>query len=279
MDVVLSLCDSFLLNEVYPASLPADNLARQFMTLFGVVCFGGMLMYLSIASLNYLLVFDHNLMKHKRFLKNQVRREISYALENIPWMALPTVFLFLLQVHGYSRLYDNIDEYGWAYWAFSVALFLLFLDMSIYWIHRWLHIPALYKRFHKPHHKWIVPSPFASHAFHWVDGFSQSLPYHVFVFLFPLHKWTYLGLFVFVNIWTVSIHDGDNRVPVCLQDYFNGSAHHTDHHMYFDCNFGQFFTLWDRIGGSHRNPQPEKFDIMSKDLDPSCAQNPSTKDD
>ena len=36
--------------------------------------------------------------------------------------------------------------------------------------------------------QWLVPTPFASHAFHWLDGFAQSSPYHIFVFLFPLHK-------------------------------------------------------------------------------------------
>ena len=25
-------------------------------------------------------------------------------------------------------------------------------------------------------------------------------------------------------------------------------------HMYFDYNFGLYLTLWDRIGGTHRNP-------------------------
>lgn len=38
------------------------------------------------------------------------------------------------------------------------------------------------------------------------------------------------------------------------QDWINGAAHHTDHHLYYSFNYGQFFTLWDRIGGSHRNP-------------------------
>ena len=59
---------------------------------------------------------------------------------------------------------------------------------------------------------------------------------------------------MFVNIWTVSIHDNDYRVPSLLQPFVNGSAHHTDHHTFFDCNYGQFFTLWDRIGGSFRSP-------------------------
>lgn len=102
--------------------------------------------------------------------------------------------------------------------------------------------------------RWKVPTPFASHAFHPIDGFLQSCPYHIYPFLFPLHKFTYLLLFVFVNLWTVSIHDGDYRVPKLFRPLINGSAHHTDHHLFYNYNYGQFFTLWDRIGQSFRAP-------------------------
>ena len=132
--------------------------------------------------------------------------------------------------------------------------FILFTDMLIYWIHRALHSKLLYKPFHKLHHKWIVPTPFASHAFHPIDGFLQSLPYHLYVFLFPMHKYLYLAFFAFVNLWTVSIHDSDFRVIDQLKPFINGSAHHTDHHLFFTCNYGQFFTLWDRIGSSYKYP-------------------------
>lgn len=40
----------------------------------------------------------------------------------------------------------------------------------------------------------------------------------------------------------------------------NGSACHTIHHYYFNYNYGQFTTLWDRIGGSYRKPNAELFD-------------------
>jgi lathosterol oxidase len=61
-------------------------------------------------------------------------------------------------------------------------------------------------------------------------------------------------MFIFVNIWTVSIHDAEYKVMDVLKPFINGSAHHTDHHLFFNCNYGQFFTLWDRIGGSFKEP-------------------------
>lgn len=32
------------------------------------------------------------------------------------------------------------------------------------------------------------------------------------------------------------------------------------HHLYFNYNYGQFTTLWDRLGGSYRKPNDELFD-------------------
>lgn len=103
--------------------------------------------------------------------------------------------------------------------------YLVFTDYGIYWIHRWEHHPICYRWLHKPHHKWIgelglslsflrvttyarattVPTPFASHAFHPLDGYFQSLPYHIFIFIFPLHKKLYLVLFVLINFWTILV--------------------------------------------------------------------------
>lgn len=130
-----------------------------------------------------------------------------------------------------------------SYVSFSAAL----------WPHFWC-VCCVRQLIHKPHHVWKIPTPFASHAFHPLDGFLQGLPYHLYPFLFPLHKLLYLLLYVFVNIWTISIHDGDYRVPAALTGVINGAAHHTDHHLFFEYNYGQYFTLWDRLGGSYRHP-------------------------
>jgi lathosterol oxidase len=84
----------------------------------------------------------------------------------------------------------------------------------------------------------------------------QSLPYHLYVFLFPLHKLTYLGLYVLVNVWSTSIHDGNFVLPggTLVNSAINGAANHTIHHLMFNFNYGQYFTLWDRIGGSYLEP-------------------------
>ncbi|KAJ5020749.1 hypothetical protein J3E73DRAFT_358833 [Bipolaris maydis] len=177
----------------------------------------GVLVYYIFASASYFFIFDKSTFNHPRYLKNQIKLEMKQANIAFPIMAIFTVPFFLAEVRGYSKLYDTVDQAT---------------------------------------HKWIMPTPYASHAFHPLDGYAQGLPYHIFPFLFPLSKFAYVLLFVTVNIWTVLIHDGEYAHNSAI---INGAACHTMHHLYFNYNYGQFTTLWDRLGGSYRKPNDELF--------------------
>lgn len=284
MDVILMICDHYVgfdkaykflapsdtnstlllkaaqLNELdFSAGsiLSRDNILRQAISLFSITWIFGLLTYFLFATLSYIYIFDHRTFEHPKFLKNQIRLEIQQTMEALPVMALVTMPWFVAEVRGYSKMYADVQDYGWIYFVTQFPLFLLFTDSLIYLIHRALHSKYLYKRLHKPHHKWIMPTPFASHAFHPLDGYAQSLPYHIFPFIFPLHKYAYIALFGFINVWTVMIHDGEYFAndPV-----INGAACHSLHHLKFSCNYGQFTTLFDRLGGSYVPPNPELFD-------------------
>lgn len=256
MDYVLHYADEYAFNYIYPESIPVDNIFRQCISMFTLTTLGGAFTYLLPATILYYTIFDRRLELHDKYLPNQRWLEIKYAMWSVPYMAIPTAAVFVAEINGFSKLYDNIDDHPLGIWfmLITVVTFILFTDFGIYWIHRWLHLPIFYGRFHKPHHKWLICTPYASHAFHPVDGFAQSFPYHLYIFLFPMHKWLYLGLFLFVNTWSTLIHDEVYWVPDFLREIVNGSAHHTDHHLFFNYNYGQYFTLWDRIGGSFRNP-------------------------
>ncbi|CAF1494454.1 unnamed protein product [Adineta ricciae] len=268
MDLVLNIYDQWLLTPyVYPKEgWPEDSLLRQILSLALLINIHGILLYFFLGTFSYLFLFDKKQMEHPLFLKNQIRQEIKVSLQNIPFMSIPTIIVFLFEIRGYSRLYDSSQRsYGLIPFLKEFGSFLFFTDMLIYFIHRGLHHPLVYKHCHKLHHKWIVPTPFASHAFQWLDGFLQSLPYHLYVFLFPLHKISYLFFFIFVNFWTVSIHDGNYSVPKLFQPFINGAAHHTDHHQYYNYNYGQFFTFWDRLMCSFR--QPLVYNDKKKNID------------
>ncbi|KID76771.1 uncharacterized protein G6M90_00g071150 [Metarhizium brunneum] len=239
-----------------------DNILRQSIDLFLLLWIFGMAVYFLFSTLSYVFIFDKQQQEHPRYLKNQVRLEIQETLWALPGMSLLTLPLVLAEVRGHTKMYDTVAEGpGLWYEVLQFPLFLLFTDFCIYWIHRGLHHPLIYKNIHKKHHKWVVPTPFAAYAFHPADGWGQSLPYHVFTFIFPMNKFSFLVLFVFVVFWTILIHDGEYLAD---NPVINGAACHTIHHLYFNYNYGQYTTLWDRIGGSHRVPDREMFDRAKK---------------
>ncbi|VEU21091.1 DEKNAAC101919 [Brettanomyces naardenensis] len=239
--------------------LPRYSILRQSLSLAVMMSIFGWLLYFSVATFSFIFVYDKTNFNHPRYLKNQMSMEIKLATEAIPVMVLLTLPWFLSELHGYSFLYYDINEStgGWKAFLFQIPADIMFTDAGIYFLHRWLHWPLVYKYLHKKHHKWIVCTPYASHAFNPIDGYFQSLPYHWYPFLFPLHKVTYLFMFTFVNFWTVMIHDGQylSEGPI-----INGAACHTVHHLYFNYDYGQFTTLWDRLGGTYRKPDRALFD-------------------
>jgi len=93
----------------------------------------------------------------------------------------------------------------------------------------------------------IVATPHTEH----------TLTGSIFVYIFPMHRMLYLGMFGFVQFWTILIHDGDMISGHLLERYINSPAHHTLHHLYFTCNYGQYFTWADKAFDSHRDPRPE----------------------
>lgn len=247
--------------DSFGSLLPRHNMVREIFSLWIIVTIFGWLLYFLTATLSYFFVFDKNIFNHPRYLKNQMAQEIRLAMSAIPVMAILTVPWFVLELHDISRLHIDLGPHG--YWSIfqELCTFIMFTDCGVYLLHRWLHWPKVYRRLHKPHHKWLVCTPFASHAFHPVDGYFQSLPYHIYPMFMPLNKFLYLFLFSFVNFWTIMIHDGNH---MSNNPVVNGTACHTVHHLYFNYNYGQFTTLWDRLGGSYRRPEDELFGDTSK---------------
>jgi lathosterol oxidase len=151
---------------------PRDSIIRQLVSLFFLAWSSSFLLYMGVSILSYYYLFDRRLEHHPRFLKNQIKMEIDMSLRSQPIIAAMIVPWFVAEIRGNTLMYDNFNDYGagwfqgtwaqgmgpWVYTAGSMAVFLLFTDFCIYWIHRWLHIPAIYKRLHKPHHKWVGES-------------------------------------------------------------------------------------------------------------------------
>jgi Delta7-sterol 5-desaturase len=108
--------------SVLISAWPRDYIPRQLVSLSIVTLTGIFFLYFIFAGLSYQFIFNHDMMNHPRFLKNQVKLEIQCSLRAFPVMTLLTLPWFQAEVRGYSKLYDNVDDFGLAYLIFSIPL-------------------------------------------------------------------------------------------------------------------------------------------------------------
>lgn len=251
-DIVLYISDN-LIDPIFPSAYPI-SLVRRFLITWLFLYAGSLLIYFLFASLDYLLVFcifKHRLLPPRHAESCEVRREIRMSVLSLSLMALLSTPAEVAIQLGYGKVYYDPAQYGYVYLLLSPLLFLAFSDCIIYFIHRGLHHRLIYKFIHKPHHSFIHTSPFAAFAFHPLDGYSQGLPYQMFVFMFPFHSTIHLISLALVSMWTINIHD---RVPLGIPGV-NGAGHHAIHHTTFKSNYGQYTTLWDKLGGTFKDPR------------------------
>jgi Delta7-sterol 5-desaturase len=101
---------------------PRDYLLRQVLSLSAITLVGIHILYFLFAWLSYKFIFNHDMMRHPRFLKDQVWLEIQTSLWSFPGMTVLTLPWFEAEVLGYSKLYDGLDTYGYFYLFASVPL-------------------------------------------------------------------------------------------------------------------------------------------------------------
>jgi lathosterol oxidase len=156
MDLVLRLADEYVLDNVWAllvppndnliglsskflssanlsttsivpqSAWPRDHIPRQLLSLSIITLIATYLTYFIFAGLSFQFIFNHEMMQHPRFLTNQIKLEIQTSLKSIPVMTLLTLPWFQAEVLGYSRLYDDVDEYGWLYLGLSIPWYASF---------------------------------------------------------------------------------------------------------------------------------------------------------
>lgn len=158
MDIILNVADYLVFDKIYASILPYNNstgprlstplhtlpgnplpipellpetalsywardyVVRQTISLSFVTVAGIMFLYFTFAGLSYKYLFNHDMMHHPKFLKNQVKLEIQSSMRAFPAITFLTLPWFVAEVMGYSKLYDEVSEYGWGYFFLSIAM-------------------------------------------------------------------------------------------------------------------------------------------------------------
>ena len=145
----------------------------------------------------------------------------------------------------------TLEEMGVPWWLAVLQMYagIVAVDAWTYWKHRLLHTRFFFP-FHKHHHSFRDPTPFAGFAVGPVETILTFCP--LLLICIPEAKhfaplyYTAIVSFVLLNLY---LHAGVTfswAEKILPRIGLNSSAWHNVHHSHVNANFGEVSFIWDR---------------------------------
>jgi sterol desaturase/sphingolipid hydroxylase (fatty acid hydroxylase superfamily) len=185
----------------------------------------------------------------------QLGTEFLYSVRSIAVFSTVSVAITFLSRAGVYPMSNAAATWGAPWFWSSLVLMIVGQDAYIYWVHRWMHRPRVFRTFHRRHHRSNNPSPFTAYSFDLGEAFLMV----GFVLLWPLvvpTPWEATQLFMLHQIFrNTLLHAGYELTPARADgrpwfDFLTTTTHHDLHHAQAGYNFAPWFTWWDRWFGT-----------------------------
>ena len=225
----------------------------------GAAIAGGLGMYFGIAGAFELIYYRARRERAaewkcqpRRFLSPKLaRHQLFLGTANMLAASIASGFFSAyLARGGKSAVYFTLSEHGLLYALAGTVLYFVLTDAGLYWAHRTLHRPFLFRHIHRWHHRYTAPSAFTAMAVHPLEMATYQSVMLLPLFVLPVHVGGLIFVLVYQNYVALVDHSG-----IDLHSWlpWQGSTRfHDDHHVHFHVNYGQNMWLWDRIFGTAR---------------------------
>lgn len=249
-------------NERYPLlSSALETTGEFFWTLTPRV--GGLLgLYCLACGLFYLLIWI--LRRSSRFWEEKnsapttsgglLRFEILLSMLAVTSASILSFGIVVATESGVSMIYHRFSDRSVAYWVFSIVALFFFADFYEYWTHRIVHRKTIFKRIHKLHHYSRQPTPWTTFSINLYETAIAALVLPIAVCLIPLHDSAIIVFSVISILKNTCNHlgYGISFGNGFLDRWIVTPRFHELHHEEFDCNYGAYFTIWDKWMGTAR---------------------------
>lgn len=188
---------------------------------------------------------------------------------------------------GYEVLVWLAYANGWApmimfagnpFWF--VALFPLMpviQSFHFYLVHRALHIPLVYRHVHYLHHRNVSIEPWSGLSMHPVEHLIYLSLLLMFLVV-PAHPVHFLFMGYYLSLATATSHAGFENLVIGGSPRLKiGAFFHQLHHRFFECNYGNQETPWDKWFGFYHDGSPEATAAIRELKKRRHASNPSAR--
>jgi lathosterol oxidase len=199
------------------------------------------------------------------------RREFLLSVQTIAVFGVVDLIAFAGIASGIIAIHRG--PANWAIFTAQLIVMIVAHDTWFYWMHRGLHLKALFLKAHAAHHKSRTPTSWASYAFAPIESVFESLYVPILLFgislvtpVYPLAIFLFLGHQIARNAIGHSGHE--LAWPGFTRSRWTGwlttTTHHDLHHSEGRYDFGLYFTWWDRIMGTQHPRYHERFEAVAR---------------
>jgi len=153
-----------------------------------------------------------------------------------------------LMANGYAPVITFAEHPIW--FVLALMLIPIWSAFHFYWVHRLLHVPALYEHVHSLHHRNVNIGPWSGMAMHPVEHllYFSSLAIHWIVPSHPVHLIFHV---IYEGPGAAMTHTGyEDLLIKDKRRLALGTFYHQLHHRYYECNYGNQEMPWDRWFGT-----------------------------
>lgn len=180
---------------------------------------------------------------------DQVKDNMFWSLTSgVAQLTAFQVVTMWLMANGYAPVI-TLSEYP-VWFVLWIVLLPVWSAFHFYWVHRLLHMPFFYTRFHALHHRNINIGPWSGLSMHPVEHliYLSSLCVHWVVASHPVHLIFHV---LYQGPGAAMTHTGyEDLLIKDKRSLALGTFYHTLHHRYYECNYGNQEMPWDRWFGT-----------------------------
>ena len=179
------------------------------------------------------------------------RIELAAAFSAIVLNAAVSVAGWKLWTMGHITLHAS--SIGRA--ILDCGVMTLFMDLGMYFFHRVVHQPRLYRLFHRFHHRHESTNPISLFVLHPLEVIGFGSLMIVFLAAYPMSGPGLMAYLALNVLFGTLGHSGVEPFPERLRsipvlELIGTSTFHAEHHEHPRYNFGFYTLVWDKLFGT-----------------------------
>jgi len=244
-------------------------LTSEFLAVWPAILLSDFLRYAIAASaLVAFLTLFRRFLAYRRIQINRpgwrdIRREITFSMITIVIFSLVGFSVYIGSQSGIFGIVGDLPASP-VVGLVDLAIMIIAHDAYFYWIHRAMHHPRLYRRFHRLHHLSRTPTPWAAYSFAPLEAIVEAAFLPLILLVFETSALVAFAFTTHMIVRNVIGHAGVELFPRKWLDWpilraITTTTHHDLHHSEFRSNYGLYFTWWDRIMATEHPHYRERF--------------------